>query len=73
MREGWRPEYSERYYTVNTTMVDRLLDKENLYLAINRFMWLDIDDDYKALDDGLVFQTKEEALNKAIELFDKIQ
>lgn len=61
----WRPDYSERYYTVNTKFLDEIQNAENLHLAVNRFMWLDIDDDFKALKQGLVFHTESEAMEYA--------
>ena len=61
----WHPEYSERYYAVDLLILKSLKDEENLNLAVNRYMWLDIDDDFEYLKNGLVFMTKEEAMNAA--------
>jgi hypothetical protein len=73
MQTGWHPDYSERYYTVNAKLIGELQSRTNLHLAVNRYMWLDIDDDYKALNESLVFQTEEEALKCANYIFDNKQ
>lgn len=65
----WRPEYSEYYYAVDEYTLNSLKSEDNLYLAVHRYMWLDIDDDFQYAKDGLVFRTEEEAMAKAAELY----